>query len=152
MLRTIVAVVVGYVVMFVLVFVTFTAAYLAMGADGAFRPGVYQVTGMWLVVSFVLGFVAALAGGYACAVVARSAKGPWVLAALVMVLGLAMAAMVVATPLEPASQVRTADVGNMEAMQRAQQPPWVAFVNPFLGAAGVLLGARLRRRPPGPAL
>jgi hypothetical protein len=32
-------------------------------------------------------------------------------------------------------------------MQNARTPLWVAFVNPFLGAVGVLLGARLKGQP-----
>jgi hypothetical protein len=30
-------------------------------------------------------------------------------------------------------------------MMKAKQPTWVAVANPFVGLAGVLLGARLRR-------
>jgi hypothetical protein len=32
-------------------------------------------------------------------------------------------------------------------MMKAKQPAWVAVANPFVGLVGVLLGARLRRRP-----
>ncbi len=39
----------------------------------------------------------------------------------------------------------TADVSNLEAMQNAVQPLWVAILNPVLGVVGVLLGAGLRR-------
>ena len=46
-----------------------------------------------------------------------------------------------ATPAE----TRTGDVGNLDAMMKAKQPGWVAVANPFVGLAGVLLGARLRR-------
>ncbi|MDQ3667052.1 MAG: hypothetical protein M3410_10870 [Acidobacteriota bacterium] len=42
MLRAVLAVIVGYVVMVLLVFATFSLAYLLMGADGAFRPGTYK--------------------------------------------------------------------------------------------------------------
>jgi hypothetical protein len=30
-------------------------------------------------------------------------------------------------------------------MQKARQPPWAALLNPFVGAAGVLIGGRRRR-------
>jgi hypothetical protein len=33
----------------------------------------------------------------------------------------------------------------MEAMQNAKQPAWIVLLNPLLGAAGVLVGARLKR-------
>ena len=66
--RMIGGVVVGYLTMFVLVFGSFTAAYLAMGADVAFQTGTYEPSTLWLVVSWVLGFLAALAeaGGGVC--------------------------------------------------------------------------------------
>jgi hypothetical protein len=37
--RAIGGMVLGYVVMAAIIFVAFTAAYAAMGADGAFKPG-----------------------------------------------------------------------------------------------------------------
>lgn len=62
MWRSVVSVVVGYVVLSLVIFATFSAAYLAMGADAAFHPGSYVVSTLWLVVSFVLGFLAARPG------------------------------------------------------------------------------------------
>ena len=88
MLKNIGAVVAGYIVMFVLVFVTFSAAYLAMGAEGAFKTGSYEVTALWLAVSFVLSFIAALGGGFVCAAIAKNPKATLALAGLVLVLGL----------------------------------------------------------------
>ncbi len=63
MLRLILSVLAGYVTMFAAVFVTFTASYRGLGADRAFRPGTYEVTPVWMVLSVVLGFSAALLGG-----------------------------------------------------------------------------------------
>lgn len=143
MLRTIGAVIGGYVVMFVLVFTTFSAAYLTLGADGAFHPGTYDVSVLWLAMSTVLSVLAAVAGGLVCAIISRGGKGPPALAILVFVLGLAMAAPVTLSP--PSSEARSADVPNMEAMMKAKSPVWVALLNPMIGAVGVLAGARLRR-------
>lgn len=144
MLRTIGGVILGYLTMAVLVFATFTVAYVAMGAEGAFEPGSYQVTPLWLVTSFVLGFLAALTGGLICAGVARSPKAPLVLAGIVLALGLLLAipALTASNEVKP----REGAVGNFDAMQNAQQPGWVALLTPVLGAAGVFLGGRLRRR------
>ena len=91
MLRTVLAVIAGYLVMFVCVFVSFTAAYLLMGADGAFLPGSYEVSLTWLAASFVLGLLAALVGGIVCAKIAPAGRAPDVLAVLVLVLALASA-------------------------------------------------------------
>jgi len=143
MVKGIIAVVVGYAVTFVLIFATFTAAYLAMGADRAFQPGSYEVSCLWLTVSFTLGLIASVAGGYVCAAVAGGRQAPLVLALLVVVLGLLMA-VPVALAGDAEEKARAGDVANIEAMNNARQPVWVVFLNPLLGAAGVLLGARLR--------
>ncbi len=142
--RIIAGVVVGYVVMFVVVFSTFTVAYVVLAADGAFKPGSYEVSSAWIVVSFVLGLAAAAVGGYVCAVIAPRTKAALGLAAVVVGLGLLMALPVLMAT--PENTPRTADVPNMEAMMKAQQPAWVAILNPIVGAVGVLIGASLRKK------
>ena len=147
-MRTAGAVVAGYAVMALIVFVSFSLAFLALGAERTFQPGSYAVTTTWVVVSFVLGFVAAVAGGLVCGLIARADTAPRVLAALVIVLGLAMAVPAVTSP--PAPPTRGPAVSNTEAMMNAREPLWMALANPFLGAFGVLLGAHLRNEPSTP--
>jgi hypothetical protein len=142
MLRAIVAVVVGYVVMFALVFASLTAAYLGMGADRAFKSGSYEVSGLWMVVSFVLSFLAAVGGGFVCGWIARRRTPVMVLAGLVLVLGLAMTAVGALAPTEGRPTTRSGDVSNMDAMKDARTPTWICLLNPLIGAAGVLLGGR----------
>ena len=36
------------------------------------------------------------------------------------------------------------DAANIEARQNAQQPAWATLVNPFVGAVGIMLGARIK--------
>lgn len=158
MARSILGVIVGYLVMAAIVFGSLTAAYLLMGADRAFKPGLFEVTTTWLATSFVLGFIAALVGGVVCAVIARKRKAAYALAALVVLIGAGLAVYqgvesgeitipgqeeIAAAPSPSAEppRVRTADVGSMEAMQHAETPDWVLWINPLLGAVGVLLGA-----------
>lgn len=145
--RSILAVIVGYVVIFLVVFLTFSAAYLALGTERALQPGSYEPSTSWLVVSFVLGFLGAAAGGCTCVWIARKVTPAYVLAGLVIVLGVAMAGAVALAPPDTLPTVRSGDVPNMEAMRNARTPLWVALVNPFLGAAGVILGARMRGAP-----
>ena len=142
--RAILSVVVGYMAMFAAIFLAFSGLYLALGQELSFQPGSYEPSMLWTVVSFALGVGAAVLGGYVCAWIARTATPPKVLAGVVLVIGLLSAVpvlMAVATPAE----TRTGEVGNLDAMMKAKQPAWVAVVNPFVGLAGVLLGARLRR-------
>ena len=143
MVRSILGAIAGYVVMVFFIFLTFSAAYLAMGADRAFSPGGYDVSMVWIIVSFVLAFIAAVVGGYVAALIGKSAIAVKILAGIVLVLGLLTAVMVAVSP-KPAD-VRAADTPNMEAMTKAQTPLWVAILNPLVGIAGVLVGGNLRR-------
>ena len=151
MARGIIGVIVSYLVMMVIVFVTFSIVYLAMGADRAFKPGSYESSNVWLAVSFILGAIAAVIGGVFCRLIAQGMTAVWVLAGIVLVLGFAMAIPVLRA--DPADQpARTADVGNMEAMQKARMPKVASIVNPLIGALGVAIGGLAidRRRPVGP--
>ncbi len=146
-MRAALSVIVGYATMFVAVMVSFTVLYLILGTDGAFKSGSYEASGTWIALSFVLGFGAAVAGGFVCALIARSSTGPMILIGLVIVLGLVMAVMtVMASDSGPA--VREGDLDNFEAMQNAKTPAWVAFLNPFVGAVGIFVGARLVKPKP----
>ena len=141
MLRTIGAVVAGYLVMALVVFAGLTGAYFAVGADGAFRPGVYEVSALWVGISIVVGLVAALMGGLVSRKITAGPRGPRVLAAVVFVLGLANAIPALSSSAdEPAP--RTGEVGNFDAMQNARSPFLVLLLHPLIGAAGVLVAGR----------
>jgi hypothetical protein len=147
MLRNIGGVIVGYIIMALAIFLPFTAAYLLMGADSAFKPETYEPSNLWLVTSFVLGLLAAVAGGYVCALITRGSRAPLALAVLVIVLGVLSALPTLKANAGRERLTRPGEVSNLEAMQNAALPAWVALLNPFLGAAGVLVGAKLKRRP-----
>ena len=140
MLRSILAVIAGYFVMFVIIFVTFSMAYLSMGADRAFREGSYEVSWFWIVISILLGTFAALAGGMVCRLIALSMTPVYVLAGLVLVLGILTA--IPAFTADP-PEARTAEVGNLDAMAEARTPPMVALLNPLIGAVGAIVGGLL---------
>jgi hypothetical protein len=129
--------------MIAFIFVTFSIAYLGMGTENAFKPEVYDASGLWIAVSFVLGFVAAILGGFVCSRIAPQTRAPIGLAVVVLVVGLLMNIPVFMA--EPTSASRGSDVGVMEAMQNARQAAWVALLNPFLGAVGTLIGGRSRK-------
>jgi asparagine N-glycosylation enzyme membrane subunit Stt3 len=144
-MRAVGAVIGGYVVIFLVVFLSFTALYTILGADGAFEPGTYEVSTVWLIGSFLLGLTAAVAGGYVCASISPGMAAK-VLAGLVLVLGLVQAVMTMNPVSDPRPTVRPADTANLVAMANARQPTWVMFANPIMGAAGVLIGAGIRKR------
>ncbi|HMJ25582.1 MAG TPA: hypothetical protein VK475_07125, partial [Pyrinomonadaceae bacterium] len=90
--------------------------------------------------------ITTIIAGFICVAIAKGDKTPLVLAAVVLVLGLALAAA--STALRPADthEVRTGNVPNMEAMSKARHPAWVIFLGPVIGAVGVLIGGKLKRR------
>ena len=146
MLKTIGAVVLGYLVIFILVFLLFSAAYLGMGADRAFKPRSYEVSALWIAISLGLSLLAAIFGGAVAIRLGRSDKAVMALAVVVVVLGILMALPALMGPPSGEPEIRTAQVGNLEAMSRAKPPTWVNFLNPLIGALGVMVGGRLRER------
>lgn len=142
MIRVIAGALLGYVVLALLLFAVFNGAYLIMGAERAFRPGSYQVSGLWIGLGALFTFAASLVGGYVAAAVSRGTVAPLVLACAILVLGVIFAIPALGQP-DPGP--RTGDVGNFAAMQYARQPAWTLFFNPVIAAIGVLVGSRLRR-------
>ncbi|UCF20320.1 MAG: hypothetical protein JSU87_02615 [Gemmatimonadota bacterium] len=143
--RAIGSVVLGYIAMAVVVFICMSVAYLLLGTEGSFKAGSYEVSGAWLVVTVVVGLGAAILGGFVCAAVAKTVTPPRVLAAAVLVLGLAMAMPALTESDADVRRVREGGVAIIDAAQEAIQPGWVALLNPLIGAIGVLVGAGLRR-------
>lgn len=147
--RAILGVILGYVTMAVFVVVVFSAAFIVLGPDGAFREGAYTPSATWIVLSIVLSFVAALLGGIVCARIAPRPGPLRFLVGLVVVLGIVSAVAELAEDREP--QVREADVSTFEAASKAEQPLWVSLLNPVIGVAGVLVGGRGALKKPGSA-
>ena len=141
--RAIASVVVGYIVMALIIFATFSLAYITMGADGAYKPGGYDVSILWIVCALVLSFVAAVGGGYVAAAIAKAGKPILFLIGLVIVLG-AISAMMSGMGAESVPAVRDVDPTVFEAMQYSKQPAWVAWLTPLIGAVGVFFGSAMK--------
>ena len=145
MARKIIGVIVGYIAMAVFVFITFTILYLILGAEGSFMPGRYQVSTTWIILSIILGLIAALIGGLVCVLIAKDRKVAYWLAGIVFVLGIILAIPNFSVSEEELNKVREGNVDNMEAMQSAKQPPLTLILNPIIGAIGVIAGSRLKK-------
>ncbi|MEZ5344828.1 MAG: hypothetical protein R2681_04640 [Pyrinomonadaceae bacterium] len=143
MLRKIGGVVAGYVAMVAFVIGTFSALYAILGAERSYQPNSYEVSMLWIVLTFVLGLFAAIFGGFLCKMISKSTGTVQVFAGIVLVVGIAMGIAVAMT--EKPNEVRTGPVTNAEAMQKSQQPVWVAFLNPVIGAVGILIGGMIRK-------
>lgn len=146
MLRSVLAVIAGYLAMFVLIFLAFTCVYQVLGADGSFKPGSFQSSNRWLLIAFVVNFVVAIIGGLICAAIAKGGKAPLALAIVVFALGFVFAIPSLIARNDTTNMVRTGDVPMFEAMAKAKEPVWVPLTFPFVGAAGVLIGGKLKRR------
>jgi len=145
MARSIIAVVASYLIMFVLIFVAFTAEYMLMGTNHAFRTGTFAASYRWIAAAFVINFVVAVIGGFICAAIAKGGKAPLALAIVVFVLGLGLA--IPALVIEHKNAPRPAgEIPMFEAMQKAEEPRWVPFTFPIIGALGVLIGGKLKKR------
>lgn len=145
MVRNILGVVLGYVAMFAFVFISFTVLYLILGADGSFESGTYEVSIVWIIMSFILGLAAAVLGGYLCVLISKNNKAVLVLAALVLIFGIAMAIPALGESADDVYEMRKNDVSNMEAMQNAKQPAYMLILNPIIGALGVFAGSKLKK-------
>lgn len=148
MVRTIIAVLVGFLVALFLMFGLFTVAYLAIGPDGAFRPTTYEITPLWMVTGIVVGLLAAVAGGFVCVGIVRNTRASLILAGVFLVFGLLSAIPHLKAPSEEEQKERPATVGNWEAMQNAKQPTGLTLALPVVWAAGVLLGGRIKGQGP----
>jgi hypothetical protein len=146
MLRAILAVIVSYILMFVLIFLAFTCVYAVLGADGSFKPGSFNSSNRWIAIAFAVNFVVAIIGGFICAAIARGGKAPIALAAVVFVLGLLLAVPSLMVPRANAVRAGGVAIPMFEAMQKAKEPPWVPFTFPIVGVIGVLIGGKLKRR------
>lgn len=145
MVRNILGVVLGYVAMFAFVFISFTVLYLILGADGSFESGTYEVSIVWIIISFILGLAAAVLGGYLCVLISKNNKAVLVLAAFVLIFGIVMAIPALGESADDVYEMRKNDVSNMEAMQNAKQPAYMLILNPIIGALGVFAGSKLKK-------
>ena len=145
MARSIIGVIVGYVVMFILQVAAFMTIYTVMGPDWSFKPASYQASTRWTVTQFTVVLITAIIAGLVCALIAKGGKAPMVLAGVILVLGLALGALAISMKPAGAHEVRTGNVPNMEAMSKAQHPSWVIFLGPVIGAVGAAIGGKLKR-------
>ena len=146
MLKSIVGVVVGYLALFAVAFVAYTAAYFGLGAERAFEPGTYALSGIWLGLMVVITLISGLIGGLTCAAISKSRTAGLVFALIVFVLGFVFELPNILKK-DHTPVARAGDVSNMEAMGKAQPPAWLCILNPFLGGAAVLMGTRMKKSP-----
>ncbi len=145
MLKSILVAIVGYIVMTIFAFAVCICAYLGLGVERVFQPESYEVSTIWIVLLVAVALIGGIIGGLVCAAMSKSKGACTALVVLVLVVGM-MGAVMTAMK-EPPSANRSGDISNLETIKNAQTPAWLCYVNPVLGAVGVMLGARMKKRP-----
>lgn len=134
----------GYIVMAIFIIATFAAAFPILGIDRFFAPGTYEASTSWIVLSLVLGLTGAVLGGWVAGYISPKAHAVPTLAALVLVFGL-FSAQAAQNEDIPRGGPRGPNATMSDVMANARQPTWITFLNPLLGAVGVLIGGRRKR-------
>lgn len=142
MLRSILAVIVSYIIMFVLIFACFAALVFGLGIDGLLKPGSFQGNMIITIAAPSITIIVGLFGGWLCAKIAgggsRGRIPVIVLAAINFVIGAVLAVGTLQKPY-PADP-RPADMTLEQFMEVGREPTWVAVSNPIIGSIAVLIG------------
>jgi hypothetical protein len=146
MLKSILAIIASYFVMFVVFLAIFSGLYLALGVERVFQPDSYEVSMLWIVLTLVIGFLVAMFAGWLCAAISKS-WGTCKIFALIVFVASAIQCLSALKRNPDAPNVRAGEVGMFDAMGLSVTPLWLHFVNPVLTAAGALLGGRRKARP-----
>ena len=144
MLRSVLGVIVAFILLAILQVASFMTMYGLMGTDWSFKPASYQPSTRWTTMQFLIIMVTSIIAGLICAAIAKGGKAPLALAAGVLVLGLGAALL--RTSLHPDThEVRIGNVSQTDARDKARHPMWVLFLGPVIGAVGVVVGGKLKR-------
>ena len=145
MLRSVLAVIVALILLVILQVASFMSMYGLMGADWSFKPASYQASARWTAMQLVIIIVTSIIAGLICAAIAKGGKAPLALAAVVLVLGLG-AALLRTSLHSDTQEVRIGNVSQKDARDKARHPTWVVFLGPVIGAVGVVIGGKLKRK------
>ena len=146
MLKSFLAVIASYAAMFAFMFAAFTGCYFALGTEGTFQTDSYNVTTVWAALTVVVCLLAGIIGGFLCAMIGKSKRTCQIFAFIVFLVSLLICTLPAMKRSPDAPNVRAGEVSTLDAMELAVSPMWLNFLNPVLGAAGVLLGARMKGR------
>ena len=146
MLKSILAIIVSYVAMFVIFMAIFTCLYFLLGVERVFQADSYEISMLWIALTVVIGLLVSIFAGFLCAAISKSWRTCQVFALIIFVLALIQCVSALRRNNPDAPNIRAGEVGMFDAMSLAVAPMWLHFVNPILSGAGVLIGARIKRR------
>ncbi len=146
--RKILAVIAGYIVMGVVVMGVFSGVYFGLlGPDGAFNPGTFEPSLVWVVVWAITSLVAAIVGGIVCAKISKHSKGAVMSLVVLMIVlsSIQLVGVLVRPEVSEDERVREEGISAVDAWTKGGQqiPIWFVIGNPILGTLGVILGATI---------
>ena len=145
MLKSIIAIIVSYLIVFLLFSAVFIGLYFVLGAERVFQTDSYEISTLWMVLTLVGSLFGWMLGGWLCVGISKSLRTGQVFALIVFV----ATAIMCLSQLKRESEgphVRASEVSFDEAFGREVSPRWFHFVNPVVSLLGVVVGARLKRR------
>jgi hypothetical protein len=145
MFKSIVAIVVSYIVTFVLFLAVVAGLYVVLGVERVFQPDSYEISNLWLGLTVVGSFFAWILGGWLCVTISKSRRTGQVFAFIVFVAA-AIGCLLSLNRESEGPHVRAGEVTINEGLQRTVTPRFFHFVNPVVVLAGALIGARMKRR------
>ncbi len=148
MLRSILAVVVTYIVMAVLVIASFMGLWYGLGPDRLLQPGTWKGNLFLCIAAPGITVIAGLFGGWLCAKIGRGRGPVMALAAVVLVLGATMAFFTLQKP--PPTGPRPPGMTVEQIMKDGREPTWLAILNPIIGSGAVLIGGLFIAGPRAP--
>jgi hypothetical protein len=149
MLKSILAIIVSYVVGNIVFFGIITGCFFLLGVERVFQPDSYEISNAWLALTLVVGFFGAAVGGLICLSISHSWRACQALALIVLMLT-SISCILEFRRINPdAPNIRAGEVEYLDAMKLGVPPRWFPFVNPIVTCMGVLAGARIKRRGTG---
>jgi hypothetical protein len=140
MLKTVMSVILGYLVMAFLVFTFYTLLLFGLGAEGTYKPASWEPSTTWIMLSFVAGFIAAFAGGWVALRVSRDTRSATWLMVLIVILGILSVATQAGA--DPPTEPRPAEVSPADAASKSVPPLWVGVVQMLIGVSGVWFASK----------
>jgi hypothetical protein len=145
-MRSVFAVIGGYLVMLMWVVSTLSIAWYFTGPEVGFQPGTTEVTAVWLLINIPLSFVGALFGGWVAAVIGRHPTNLPVKVLAGVVFLLALLNVWMQRTMDRPEIPEGFDLSTFEAAQYAIQPGWYNILLAVIGPLGVIIGGAMQQR------
>jgi len=88
MLKSILAIIVSYVALFILFMAVVTGLFFVLGVERIFQPDSYEISTLWIGLTLAVGLLATIFSGYLCAAISKSWRTCQFFALIVFLLAL----------------------------------------------------------------